>query len=90
VNKFTAYKVISYNGKMSTNNMTKLKWLKYSCIRICNVDAQIIDWIVDLSMNTAKREKNNTAPRKMTNNTTSHLGDEITKKKPRSMWKSHI
>lgn len=25
-------------------------WPKYSCIRICNIDSQIIDWIVCLSV----------------------------------------
>ena len=46
-NKLTAHKLIAYNGKMPTNNMIKSKSSEYSCFRICNVDAQIIDWICD-------------------------------------------
>jgi len=42
-NKLTAPKLIAYNNKMCTNNMVKLESPKYSCFRICNVDAQIID-----------------------------------------------
>jgi len=39
-------------------------------------------------MNTAGRKtKNQTTPHKTTNNKPPHVGDEITKKKPRSMWK---
>jgi len=30
--------------------MIKLKWPEYSCLWICNVDAQIFDWIIDLSV----------------------------------------
>jgi len=43
--KLASSKLIAYNIKMSTNNMTKSKWPEYTCFRICNVDAQIIDWI---------------------------------------------
>jgi len=32
---------------MPTNNMIKSKSWEYSDFRICNVDAQIIDWICD-------------------------------------------
>ena len=42
-NKLTKSKLITYNGKMPTNNMINLKSPKYSCFRICNVDTQIID-----------------------------------------------
>jgi len=42
MNKLTTPKLIAYNDKMFTDNMIKLKSLKYSCLRICNVDAQII------------------------------------------------
>ena len=38
-------------------------------------------------INTAGRQKNQTTPHKTTNDKPPHLGDEITKKKPRSMWK---
>jgi len=35
---------------MPTNNMIKSKSPKYPCFRICNVDAQIIDWICNWLM----------------------------------------
>jgi len=35
---------------MPTNNMVTLKWPKYLWYRICNFDAQIIDWISYLSI----------------------------------------
>jgi len=35
---------------MPTNNMIKSKPSKYPCFRICNVDAQIIDWICNWLM----------------------------------------
>jgi len=46
-NKLTTPKLIAYNDKMPTNNMLKSKSTEYSCFQICNVDAQIIDWICD-------------------------------------------
>jgi len=45
VNKVTTPKLIAYDGKMPTNTMIKSKSPEYLCFRICNVDAQIIDWI---------------------------------------------
>jgi len=50
MNKLTAPKLIAYNSKMPINNMIKSKPLKYSCFRICNVDAKIIDWICNWLM----------------------------------------
>jgi len=49
MNKFTAPKLIAYNGKMPINNMIKSKPSKYSYFRICNVDAQIIliEFVID-------------------------------------------
>jgi hypothetical protein len=44
VNKLTTFRLIAVNGKMTTTkNIIKLKSLEYSCFRVCNVDAQIID-----------------------------------------------
>jgi len=42
-NKLTTPKFIAYNGKMPINNMIKSKSPEYSCFRMYNVDAQIID-----------------------------------------------
>jgi len=42
-NKLTSPKLIAYNDKMHTYNMIKSKSAKYSCFRIYNVDAQIIN-----------------------------------------------
>jgi hypothetical protein len=41
-NKLTTFKLTTYNGKMSTNNMIKLKSPECSCFRICNYGAKII------------------------------------------------
>jgi hypothetical protein len=48
-NKLIVSELIAYKSIMSTtNNMIKLKSSEYSCFRICNVDAQIIDqYVVD-------------------------------------------
>jgi len=44
--------VKSIQRQNATDNTIKLKWLKYSCLWICNADAQIIDWITDISIET--------------------------------------
>jgi hypothetical protein len=36
------FKLIAYNGKISTNNIIKLKSLKCQNLRICNVDVQLL------------------------------------------------
>jgi len=88
-NILTTSKLIAYHDKMPTNNMIKSKSPEYPCFWICNVDVQIIDWIcnwlteVDLSVGTNEhrnKTRNQITPHKTTNNTTSHLDDEITKK----------
>jgi len=85
-NKLTTPKLIAYNDKMPTNNMINSKSPKYSCFRICNVNAQIIDWICNWLKFIFRYEENehhnktqNQAPHRTTNNTTSHSDDEITK-----------
>jgi len=42
MNKLIAFKLITYNEKILTNNMIKSKCTKYSCLYIGNVDIQII------------------------------------------------
>lgn len=65
--------------------MIESKWLDYSCLQICNVDAQLIDWIVDLSI------ESNEHRNKIRNNTSPHPDDEITGKKiSKSIQKSLI
>ena len=71
---------------MPTNNMIKPKSPKYPCFHICNVDVQIIGWICNWLMSIFQlklikhRDKTqNQTSYKMTNNTTPHLDDEITK-----------
>jgi hypothetical protein len=50
-NKLTSSElIIAYNGKMPTNNMIKLRWSEYTCLWICKVDAQIVDWLIDPSI----------------------------------------
>ena len=92
VNKLTASKLIAYNDKMpTTNNMIKLNSPEYPCFRICNVEAQIIDWICNwpkiIFREESKEHRNNTGnqitPHKTMTNTTPHLDDEITKKHKR-------
>lgn len=58
-------------------NMTKLKWLEYPCLWICNIDVQIIDWIYNGSKLVYKSEPNehrNTTGKQ----TTSYQDDEQT------------
>ena len=85
-NKVTTPKLIAYNNKMLTNNIIKSKSLKYPCLRICNVYAQIIDWICNWLMSIFQQELNehhdkarNWTPHKTTDNTKPQLDDEITK-----------
>jgi hypothetical protein len=47
MNKLATPKLIAYNVKMPTNNMIKSKLPEYSCSRICNINTQIIDLMID-------------------------------------------
>jgi len=92
-NKLTAPKLTAYNDKMPTNNMINFKSPKYTCFRICNVDAQIIDWICNWLKLIFQQEPNehrnktrNQMPHKTTNNTTPHSDDEITKNTKWKTW----
>jgi len=50
-NKLTTSKLIAYKGLMATKIYDEIKVTGISiCIRICNIDAQIFDWIIDLSI----------------------------------------
>jgi len=60
--------------------------IKYSCLRICNVDVQNFDWksIFQYESNGHRtKTENQTAPHKTTNNTPPHSDDE--EKKLRSV-----
>lgn len=74
--------LITYNGKI---NMIKSKSLEYSCLWICNIDVQIINWLKMIFQYEPNKHRNKTqnqtTPQKTTNNTTPHSNDEITKKK---------
>jgi len=80
--------------------MIKSKSLKYSCVWICNVDVQIIDWISDWQKLIFQYEpnkhrnktRNQTMPHKTTNNTMPHSDYEITKtlKKTLDMYGNHL
>jgi len=86
--KLTTFKLITYNGKIPTNNMIKSKSQEYSWFRICNVDVHIIDWKSDQLKLIFQYERNEhcnktwnqTTSHKTTNNTKPHSKDEITKK----------
>lgn len=52
MNKLTTFKFITYNSKMSVNNMINLMWLEFLYLGISNFVVQIINWIYVLSIET--------------------------------------